>query len=735
MTRCATAAVRAASASMSVRRRFSKYARMNERQRENRNNRRQHEGQEQFAIEARADFAEQRPSHPRPLARQTREHGGADEHHDERGAAEGRQLRQVDEVIEPRQDRVADREDPVAIIREIDAVPDTARARLGPEWFPRSIQSLKEIVGDRPCRPPRGVERLETPAVNRHFHVRRQRVILILALGGAKDLEVRILRRDERQRLEIEDDVKNHRAEVDAAAAVGRRADSALGVEHAPLFGAERRDFAPRDPATARGALRRGSGVVRNIQGERADEFAFRVVQLDVRRQPLARQHRLLPHEERGIRRRHRRCASRDELRQFLKRVDLGAGFVQSRAKCFDMVLRLDRVLGDDQLADGALGEEIHRRMQQEGWNQKGEKERQNAGRDGRPAVPARKPRTDQCAKSARQRGQHQPERRDRPAAGRGHRRCDHGWCDPRRENEQSRPQRVPRHSAWRARGNQRQRRRPQRREMHRHDPRDEHEAREPDWIQRERAQVDRDWIRDDFDQPLNQQNQGRDANPGDELPNEQSWRSGSLDAAMPDDEPEPGRRAREQADEAGSGATGDQHRDRRGGEPPRSDRDGQPEKQARSGRKGKRCERSAHIHAAIASEATVEQGSDEQQDRDAEQRQHRRRDLTPPGRSSLTERDRIHPGLGERPARRRAQDDRTWPRTVRRAFDSKQRRRKRRLHPVFHGPDARPHLGRRQHVLGCHTPDPAIRGGRDRLDVHQPQAERRRRDQQRRWT
>ena len=69
MTRCATAAVRAASASMSWRRRSAKYARMTTRQDQDRNDRREDEREKQLAVEARADLTQQRAPDTRTLPR------------------------------------------------------------------------------------------------------------------------------------------------------------------------------------------------------------------------------------------------------------------------------------------------------------------------------------------------------------------------------------------------------------------------------------------------------------------------------------------------------------------------------------------------------------------------------------------------------------------------------------------------------------------------------------------
>ena len=69
MTRWATAAVRAASASMSVVQQAGEVGADHERQRQHRDDRRQHERQEQLAVEAGADLPQQRAADARPLPR------------------------------------------------------------------------------------------------------------------------------------------------------------------------------------------------------------------------------------------------------------------------------------------------------------------------------------------------------------------------------------------------------------------------------------------------------------------------------------------------------------------------------------------------------------------------------------------------------------------------------------------------------------------------------------------
>ena len=83
MTRWATAAVRAASASTSALEQVREVGADHQRERQDRDDRREHERQEQLAIEARADLAKQRPPDTRPLTGDPGEEAGPDQHEPE----------------------------------------------------------------------------------------------------------------------------------------------------------------------------------------------------------------------------------------------------------------------------------------------------------------------------------------------------------------------------------------------------------------------------------------------------------------------------------------------------------------------------------------------------------------------------------------------------------------------------------------------------------------------------
>jgi hypothetical protein len=77
------------------------------------------------------------------------------------------------------------------------------------------------------------------------------------------------------------------------------RADTALGMEHPALLGAERRHLAEHVPVAPDAALKRGRAVLREVQRKAAHQLSGPVVQLDRRRQAIAREDGLLPHQER----------------------------------------------------------------------------------------------------------------------------------------------------------------------------------------------------------------------------------------------------------------------------------------------------------------------------------------------------------------------------------------------------------------------------------------------------
>ena len=213
-------------------------------------------------------------------------------------------------MIEQRQRGIANRVDEHAVVREVDAVAAPAAGDRVPERPPRGIvHPRKQRVADRPGDAAGRVDRARGSSRRwRHPHRCRSSLRRGLApFGRPEDFEVRVLRRDERQRAVVE----QQNVDDDGADRLGRRsgcgahADLAVGVQHRPLFRTEWRGLAEHVPLAARGRLRRlpGCGVFRIVQREAADERARAIVELDRRRQPRAGERRLLPDEERTLRR------------------------------------------------------------------------------------------------------------------------------------------------------------------------------------------------------------------------------------------------------------------------------------------------------------------------------------------------------------------------------------------------------------------------------------------------
>ena len=511
--------------------------------------------------------------------------------------------------------------------------------------------------------------------------------------------------------------------------------DAALGVQHAALLGAEGRHFTPRHPAAARGELGRGRAVVGHVQGERADQLAILVVELDVRRQALAREDGLFPDQERGIGgdRGRRGPVRRDQLRQLGKPVDLVAGLVQPRPQGLAVVLGLDGVLGDDQLAGRAFGEEIHRRVEQQRRHEEGEEQAEDPRRHRRPPVPGGDTRADQRRESAHRGREDERRGRHGPAPRRRNRGGDDRRQQPGRQDQQARPPCAARHTMRNDGRNQGQRRRPHDGKMQRRHASHQRQARGVDRVDRELAQVDRDRVRHRPEQPLEQEHQRRHAQAGEQLPPVHRQTALRSRRTRAKEQAKTGRRIGEEADERGRDRPGEQQRGWRRRQPARRGSEGEPHQRAAGSGQRERPHRRANVGTPVAGDAAIEKRPGQQQHREADQSEHPRRDLAAPVQPRVAKRRRVDPGFRERLSGWRAQDHRARPRAVAGAFDAQQRGRQRRLHPVLDRGDGRADLRRREHMLGGHAASPSIGAGLDRLDVHEPQAERRWRDEQRR--
>ena len=128
-----------------------------QREREHRNDRRRarRRGTACGRSSARISRSSARPT-PRPRAAGAREERRAEQHQHERHAGERGQLGEVDEVIEQRRRRIAERVDEPAVVREVDVVDRRRRARsVAQNGVARVVDAREQVVGDRPgaCGP------------------------------------------------------------------------------------------------------------------------------------------------------------------------------------------------------------------------------------------------------------------------------------------------------------------------------------------------------------------------------------------------------------------------------------------------------------------------------------------------------------------------------------------------------------------------------------------------------
>ena len=112
-------------------------------ERQHRHDRGEHEGQEQLAVEAGADFAQQRSAGLRTAARQPREQRVGEQQHDVDGGRQRRQLRETDEVVEDARHRVAERVDEQPIVGEIDVIRPAVLLGNRPERLARLVDAIE----------------------------------------------------------------------------------------------------------------------------------------------------------------------------------------------------------------------------------------------------------------------------------------------------------------------------------------------------------------------------------------------------------------------------------------------------------------------------------------------------------------------------------------------------------------------------------------------------------------
>ena len=182
---------------------------MTTRQDEHRDDRREHEREEQLAVEARADLAQQRRGRSAARARASaREQRVADQHEHVAGRRQRRQLGQAHEVIEDARNRVAERVDELPIVGEVDVVGRVALAQHGPERLARAVDARERRVVERPGVLRRRIDRRQAPAVDGELDVAGRRPLERVAPPvGLNTSKYADCDRDEGQRPVVEDDV------------------------------------------------------------------------------------------------------------------------------------------------------------------------------------------------------------------------------------------------------------------------------------------------------------------------------------------------------------------------------------------------------------------------------------------------------------------------------------------------------------------------------------------------
>ena len=200
-------------------------------------------------------------------------------------------------MAEPGDHRIAERVDPAAIAQEVDAEAAAVAFDRRPERLPRLHHAPEDIVGKRPDAGAGREERRPAPAVHGEFDVPARNAFGWGLRIRPQRLEVRALRRDERQRLVVE-----HHAHDDAADQTAVLADATAGPEDMALARTERRDLVERLlPAAAAGRFEASGRVLGQVKRERTDDPAFGIVQVDGRRQAVAREVGVRPDDKRAI--------------------------------------------------------------------------------------------------------------------------------------------------------------------------------------------------------------------------------------------------------------------------------------------------------------------------------------------------------------------------------------------------------------------------------------------------
>ena len=246
-----------------------------DRQDEHRNDGARKEREKQLVIEAGPHFAEQRAAAGRRAQRERAGKRPGGEQRDVQGRRQHDQLRQVDQMAGPADDRIPKRVNPAAVALEIHAKRLVVAIEGRPELRPRFDQALEDGVGQRPDTRPGFKNRRAAPSVHHELDVAARHAFRRRLPVRPQRLEIRALGRDERQRAVVE-----HHAHDDAADKAPAHADAPAGTEHVALARPERRHLLEQLIPGASGRSKRCRGVFRQA-GEAAHEPSVRAVELD----------------------------------------------------------------------------------------------------------------------------------------------------------------------------------------------------------------------------------------------------------------------------------------------------------------------------------------------------------------------------------------------------------------------------------------------------------------------
>ena len=175
-------------------------------------------------------------------------------------------------MIERSRHLIADGVDPGAIVAEQHVIVAVASRQLGPQRLAvGSKQPDQQILTDWPGGPSSRIDGRAPPAIRRKSDFPAVRASGRVE-GWPEQRGVRILRRDERQRAVIEDDVNKQHADAMNDPACIALAERAASVKQHFLFGGRERfaEYVPRAACFDRPIRRQELG--RQVQGKPADQ-------------------------------------------------------------------------------------------------------------------------------------------------------------------------------------------------------------------------------------------------------------------------------------------------------------------------------------------------------------------------------------------------------------------------------------------------------------------------------